>query len=754
MATTIDKVTVQAEVTGSDQLKGLDDRLKSIDDSSKKTAEAMKQVQGGVRNTAYQIQDLAVQIAGGTNAFVALGQQIPQLLSAFGTTGVVIGAIAAVAIPALQAGLKAAGIDMRNLKEMTDDLAKSNEAYLASQKQNQTTIQGLGNSYGSLTDEAKQFFEVKQKLDQSKAQRDSIDVVNELKDSYSKLSEESVKAARENARFTPMAGAAAADLGIAFQQFRKGLTEQQGFEVAKMMKDIDANSPEKTVRAINDILKYLGEIGPEADKFKQSFEKSVDPLMKINEELIKNKLNIKEAAEQATKFATELTGIQNKYAPDIGAAKRNFDQVTAIGLEGKMKLAEFDRQMEEKNKDGVERAAEAASGRLRIQQEMSDKVKDFNKAQQETFFSAQLTNEAKESQLRLQGKINTLQMGQIEAINYQSIAEESALKNINDQQQALIAIDELRRKNLITEDRADRLREQASNIRKLADSNAQQDAEKLALTNARNIRIQVEGLALQNEERLKSLNLEMTSFTMSTNAQIAKKKELDLENTRNKSIMDINNNSRLSDAEKLTAIAKINEESNVTLEILKSEAAYREKIDASFKMGGYDRAKQISEGFSNFKTAGMAVDAVWGQMSSSIDKFVETGKLSFSDFARSVIYDLEKIALKSAVIGVFKSMGLADLFSLPGKATGGPVSGDTAYMVGEQGPELFIPTNAGKIIPNNQLRGGGGQGGGNTIINNISAIDAKSVAQLFAENRMTLFGTVEQARRELPMRTR
>jgi hypothetical protein len=36
------------------------------------------------------------------------------------------------------------------------------------------------------------------------------------------------------------------------------------------------------------------------------------------------------------------------------------------------------------------------------------------------------------------------------------------------------------------------------------------------------------------------------------------------------------------------------------------------------------------------------------------------------------------------------------------------------------------------------------------ITNNISAMDAKSVAQLFVENRKTLLGTVNMARKEMP----
>lgn len=45
------------------------------------------------------------------------------------------------------------------------------------------------------------------------------------------------------------------------------------------------------------------------------------------------------------------------------------------------------------------------------------------------------------------------------------------------------------------------------------------------------------------------------------------------------------------------------------------------------------------------------------------------------------------------------------------RATGGPVSPGQAYLVGERGPEPFIPNTAGTILPNSVLRGaaGGGQ---------------------------------------------
>ena len=43
---------------------------------------------------------------------------------------------------------------------------------------------------------------------------------------------------------------------------------------------------------------------------------------------------------------------------------------------------------------------------------------------------------------------------------------------------------------------------------------------------------------------------------------------------------------------------------------------------------------------------------------------------------------------------------LGSMLGLPGRATGGPVSPGRGYMVGERGPELFVPTSAGRVEAN------------------------------------------------------
>ena len=50
---------------------------------------------------------------------------------------------------------------------------------------------------------------------------------------------------------------------------------------------------------------------------------------------------------------------------------------------------------------------------------------------------------------------------------------------------------------------------------------------------------------------------------------------------------------------------------------------------------------------------------------------------------------------------------LGALFGLPGRATGGPVAPERPYLVGERGPELFVPTSAGRVeasVPHGQAR--------------------------------------------------
>jgi lambda family phage tail tape measure protein len=133
-------------------------------------------------------------------------------------------------------------------------------------------------------------------------------------------------------------------------------------------------------------------------------------------------------------------------------------------------------------------------------------------------------------------------------------------------------------------------------------------------------------------------------------------------------------------------------------------------------------------------------ESVYGNLSSAIDNFVKTGKLNMKDLARSIIQDLIAIQMKAAAmrflgaafsmfapsVGANGASGLGTGVQGFGSAyaDGGDPTPNTINLVGERGPELFVPRTAGTIIPNNDLKN---MGSTTNVTNNyINAIDTKS----------------------------
>ncbi len=106
----------------------------------------------------------------------------------------------------------------------------------------------------------------------------------------------------------------------------------------------------------------------------------------------------------------------------------------------------------------------------------------------------------------------------------------------------------------------------------------------------------------------------------------------------------------------------------------------------------------------------------------SLSRAIQTGKFGFNDLrdiALSVLSEIASAALGSALGGggggsggggqggIFSALVplLGSLLGVPGRATGGPVSPGRAFRVGENGPELFVPTSSGRIETIGAARG-------------------------------------------------
>ena len=76
----------------------------------------------------------------------------------------------------------------------------------------------------------------------------------------------------------------------------------------------------------------------------------------------------------------------------------------------------------------------------------------------------------------------------------------------------------------------------------------------------------------------------------------------------------------------------------------------------------------------------------------------ESAKALLNDIARQFLRLGINTFLSSTFGGIFNSL---DTF-----ATGGRPTVGQAALVGEKGPELFVPSVAGTVIPNNKISGG------------------------------------------------
>lgn len=143
-----------------------------------------------------------------------------------------------------------------------------------------------------------------------------------------------------------------------------------------------------------------------------------------------------------------------------------------------------------------------------------------------------------------------------------------------------------------------------------------------------------------------------------------------------------------------------------------------------------------------------------------------TGKSAADAFKTALSSLLQKLASRSLdkfLDAIFKSdvtgapslfenfaSGLPVIGNLFGKrAGGGPVNSGAPYLVGERGPELFIPSSSGQVVPNYAM------GGATTVNNyNIQAIDVKSFEDRILGSSKAVWAANAYANKSLSVRGR
>jgi len=266
----------------------------------------------------------------------------------------------------------------------------------------------------------------------------------------------------------------------------------------------------------------------------------------------------------------------------------------------------------------------------------------------------------------------------------------------------------------------------------------------------------------KNKER----NLGMSPFGMGGKAVEASKARTDAVKTETKAVMD------LADA--------MDSAKQAVFDALDFQD---EGLFSNFKKGFKDVANSQKAMFTQMGDIGAES---FERLKSSLTDFVMTGKLSFADLGtfvvRSMVDMLIGEAIKNALKGsmaMFKADSIKKAFislyegamktfaSIPFPFNIGAVGGALAFgaglinkikgfekggrppvgqpsIVGEKGAELFVPDQAGTIVPNDKL----GMGKQVTVNFNINTVDARGFNELLVNSRGVIVNLINSAMNE------
>jgi phage-related minor tail protein len=112
----------------------------------------------------------------------------------------------------------------------------------------------------------------------------------------------------------------------------------------------------------------------------------------------------------------------------------------------------------------------------------------------------------------------------------------------------------------------------------------------------------------------------------------------------------------------------------------------------------------------------------FGTLEKSVTRAARTGQISIGQMVNNILADLARVAVNKFVVPVANDIAGSLAGAISGLAVGGPVGPGSAYLVGERGPELFVPSGNGAIVPN----GVGAAAPRPQIVLNVQTQDARS----------------------------
>ena len=254
-----------------------------------------------------------------------------------------------------------------------------------------------------------------------------------------------------------------------------------------------------------------------------------------------------------------------------------------------------------------------------------------------------------------------------------------------------------------------------------------------------------QGILLEGQIELEKLKAQVTRGTEDEKTVALKQKQLDMMKIENKllianeNLKSLINNPKATEAEKEAQREKIR---NLEREFELVQLIANERINAADPaISRMDELNREMRDLNDVAKQSVELSKAMGESFSESFKGIVKGTMTVQDAFRNMLNriadffidtaaQLAANQLQKSLLGLFGNMfnfsttPMNDVQGYGGglpkyAANGGPVGMRNPYIVGERGPELFVPNQSGNIIPNHDLAGIGG--GATNIVVNVDA---------------------------------
>jgi hypothetical protein len=250
-----------------------------------------------------------------------------------------------------------------------------------------------------------------------------------------------------------------------------------------------------------------------------------------------------------------------------------------------------------------------------------------------------------------------------------------------------------------------------------------------------------QGQLLEGQIELERLRAGVTRGTEDEKTVAIKQKQIDMQKVENKilvataNLKSLINNPKATEAEKEAQREKIK---NLEREYELVQIIGNERINAADPaISRMDELNRKMRELNDLTKQSIKLSKAIGESFEESFKGVIRGTLTVQDAFRNMLNriadffldtaaQLAATALQRSLLGLFgnlfsfSTVPMNDVQNVVAyAANGGPVGYKNPYIVGERGPELFVPNQSGNIIPNHDLAGIGG--GSTNIVVNVDA---------------------------------